>query len=197
MFEALTGHVPFEREAPAARMYAHLTESPPTVSSLVPEGFRFDDVVTRALAKAPADRYPSAGDLGFVALAAAEDRTVIRTDRSVATGAAARLDITEEIDVRSAIKTVEFAALDPNRRTSTDSRSACSQAHARPDTRLPKTHRLRRAANRGSAAQRLVVTACHRCDCWRARRDPRSEWAVLIRPLDNGATTPGTVAAIF
>ncbi len=63
LFEALTGRVPFERDGPHARMYAHVNEPVPTVSSLVPERFRFNDVVGRAMAKEPAERYASAGDL--------------------------------------------------------------------------------------------------------------------------------------
>src|SRR5262249_19620714 len=46
-------------------------------------------VLARALAKAPEDRYPSTGDLGRAALAAAEGRSVTEEERSVARGAAA------------------------------------------------------------------------------------------------------------
>ena len=46
-------------------------------------------VITRALAKSPEDRYPSAGDFGRAALAAAEGRSVTEEERSVARGAAA------------------------------------------------------------------------------------------------------------
>jgi serine/threonine protein kinase len=89
LFEALTGRVPYEREGQAARMYAHLTEPPPKVSSLVPAAAAFDDVIVRALAKDPADRYPSAGDLGYAAVAAADSRPVTRPERSIAVGDAA------------------------------------------------------------------------------------------------------------
>jgi hypothetical protein len=89
LFEMLTGHVPFERPEQAARMFAHLTEPPPKVSSLVPDGAAFDDVIARALAKDPDDRYPSAGDLGHAALAAAEGRATTRQEQIVAAGNAA------------------------------------------------------------------------------------------------------------
>jgi serine/threonine-protein kinase len=49
----------------------------------------FDRVLARALAKAPDDRFPSAGDLGRAALAAAEGRSVTEAERSVARGEAA------------------------------------------------------------------------------------------------------------
>jgi hypothetical protein len=48
----------------------------------------FDSVIARALAKEPADRYPSAGDLGRAALAAAVGERASTARGSVATGAA-------------------------------------------------------------------------------------------------------------
>jgi serine/threonine-protein kinase len=69
-------------------MLAHLNDPPPRPSSLglPPE---FDRVLARALAKAPEDRYPSAGDLGRAALAAARGESITESERSVAVGAAA------------------------------------------------------------------------------------------------------------
>ena len=46
-------------------------------------------MIARALAKDPEDRYPSAGDLGRAALAAADGRPVTESERTVARGAAA------------------------------------------------------------------------------------------------------------
>lgn len=90
LFEALTGDVPYFREAHAARMYAHLSAPPPTVSDLVPGiPARFDGIIARALAKRPDQLFPSAGDLGLAVVAAAEDRPIARPERSVATGEAA------------------------------------------------------------------------------------------------------------
>jgi serine/threonine-protein kinase len=59
-FELLTGAPPFRREEATAVMYAHLSEPPPQVTSLradLPPAV--DQVFARALAKAPASRYPS------------------------------------------------------------------------------------------------------------------------------------------
>src|SRR3954462_14870806 len=90
LFEALTGRVPYPKDSDVAKMFAHLNEPPAAVSSLVPDaGWGFDAVVTRALAKAPEQRYPSAGDLGRAALAAATGQQTTVPERSVAAGGAA------------------------------------------------------------------------------------------------------------
>lgn len=90
LYESLTGEVPYAREGHAARMYAHVNAPPPHAREIAADvSVALDAVVIRALAKAPDDRYPSAGDLGIAALAAAEGRPVDRRERSVATGEAA------------------------------------------------------------------------------------------------------------
>ena len=59
-FELLTGAPPFRREEATAVMYAHLSEPPPSaVSRRADLPPAVDQVLARALAKAPADRYPS------------------------------------------------------------------------------------------------------------------------------------------
>jgi serine/threonine-protein kinase len=64
LFECLTGRPPFQSDNDAALMYAHLQEPPPAVTALEPGLPRdIDRVVATAMAKAPADRFPSAGDL--------------------------------------------------------------------------------------------------------------------------------------
>jgi serine/threonine protein kinase len=64
LFEALTGSRPFERGSVEAVMLAHLSADPPRPSAAVPSLPRaLDDVVARALAKRPAHRFRSAGDL--------------------------------------------------------------------------------------------------------------------------------------
>src|SRR5215210_1480838 len=90
LFHALTGSPPYQRERDEATLWAHLNDPPPSVSSEVP-GLRdaFEDVLRRAMAKDPADRYPSAGDLGRAALVAAGAPTTERPERMVAVGAAA------------------------------------------------------------------------------------------------------------
>ena len=88
LYAALTGGPPFPRETVPATLLAHLNDPPPRPSRLgVPAAF--DAVIARALAKDPADRYPSAGDLGRAALAAARGEPVTEGERSVAQGEAA------------------------------------------------------------------------------------------------------------
>jgi hypothetical protein len=88
LYAALTGGPPFANGTVPATMLAHLNDTPPRPSSHgVPR--EFDRVIARALAKAPEDRYPSAGDLGRAALAAARGEPVTESERSVAVGPAA------------------------------------------------------------------------------------------------------------
>ena len=85
---ALLGDPPFPRSTVPATLLAHLNDPPPRPSERgAPQGF--DRVMARALAKDPADRYLSAGDLGRAALAAARGEPVTESERSVAIGPAA------------------------------------------------------------------------------------------------------------
>jgi hypothetical protein len=90
LFFVLTGGVPFEREGDEAKLWAQLSEPPPVPSQVQPGIPReFDGVVARALAKRPDDRFPSAGDLGRAAQAAASGGAPSQPERMVARGAAA------------------------------------------------------------------------------------------------------------
>src|SRR3954454_20687606 len=87
LYHALTGRVPYPFETAAAKMLAHLETAPPVPSDSAPElPDALDDVVARAMAKDPDDRFPSAGDLGRAALAALDERPPAERERSVATG---------------------------------------------------------------------------------------------------------------
>ena len=71
LHELLTGQLPFPCENNLAMMFAHLNTPPPRPSTIrpgLPPGL--DDVVTRALAKDPRHRHPSAGALAAAARAA-------------------------------------------------------------------------------------------------------------------------------
>jgi Protein kinase domain len=61
-FEALTGHVPYHAETPAAVMLAQMQSSLPMPRSLNPEvSVPAENALLRALAKTPAERFPDCG----------------------------------------------------------------------------------------------------------------------------------------
>lgn len=85
LFHMLTGKTPFARPTPEAVMAAHLIEPPPRASAVNPAlPQRLDDVIARAMAKNPDDRYQSCGALAAAAWAAlhgAPDEAVPRAPR--------------------------------------------------------------------------------------------------------------------
>ncbi|HEY6397356.1 MAG TPA: FHA domain-containing serine/threonine-protein kinase, partial [Solirubrobacteraceae bacterium] len=90
LFEALTGEPPFARWKEGPQALAHVDAPRPSPADLCPDVPRdFDDVVHRAMAKDPSERYPSAGDLGQAALVAAGGLRRARPWSFVATGEAA------------------------------------------------------------------------------------------------------------
>jgi YVTN family beta-propeller protein len=90
LFHALTGRAPYDRDTEVAKMYAQLHDPAPTVSEAAPgTPPGLDEVIARALAKDPDERYPSAGDLGRAARAALVGRDPSQPERSLATGLAA------------------------------------------------------------------------------------------------------------
>ncbi len=90
LFEVLTGEPPFARGGGRLGPLAHLEAPPPAPLDLCPDLPReFNDVVRRAMAKDPSERYPSAGDLGQAALVAAGGLRRARQWSIVATGEAA------------------------------------------------------------------------------------------------------------
>ncbi|MGY1616683.1 serine/threonine-protein kinase [Geodermatophilus sp. SYSU D00691] len=83
LFEALTGRRPFPGTDLAPLMWAHINTPPPSVSAVRPEvPAALDEVVQKGLAKAPEDRWPSAG-----ALAAAARRALVSAGVRPATDA--------------------------------------------------------------------------------------------------------------
>ncbi|MGY4100400.1 serine/threonine-protein kinase [Nocardia sp. R16R-3T] len=71
LYETLTGSTPYGDGDPAQQMHAHLTSEPPCASRSawgVPPAL--DAVIARGMAKAPGERYASAGELAAAARAA-------------------------------------------------------------------------------------------------------------------------------
>jgi serine/threonine-protein kinase len=72
LFVALTGRPVFDLEGTERKLWAHLSEPPPVVPG-------FEAVLARALAKDPAERFPSGAALGAAAVAAAADQPSVVT----------------------------------------------------------------------------------------------------------------------
>jgi DNA-binding beta-propeller fold protein YncE len=76
LYESLTGDVPFPRDNDLAKLWAHISDAPPSASAVVPAvPPGLSAVVQRAMAKAPQERHASAGELGRAAVTAASDAT--------------------------------------------------------------------------------------------------------------------------
>src|SRR3954468_5329016 len=98
LFTVLTGRTPFRRETAAATITAHLESPPPRASDHAGVPDEFDEVIGRALEKDPERRYPSAGDLGRAAVAAAQGQITRDLGQSVARGEAAPLAETRALE---------------------------------------------------------------------------------------------------
>jgi hypothetical protein len=72
LYAALTGRPPFAGRTLPATMRAHLSDPPPRPSDTPGVPASFDQVVARALAKRPVDRYATAGELAEATRAAAD-----------------------------------------------------------------------------------------------------------------------------
>jgi predicted Ser/Thr protein kinase len=87
-FQGLTAKPPYQG-APAARLFAHMNDPPPSACAARP-GLRpeVDAALARAMAKKPADRFQSAGDLGRALAAALAGGAPIEPEGTVARGPA-------------------------------------------------------------------------------------------------------------
>jgi serine/threonine protein kinase len=97
LFHAVTGDVPFPQRESTAKMWAHVNEPPPAARADDPSSV-LDPVIRRAMAKDPARRFPSAGDLGRAAVAATRGEAVTEPERPVGSGEAAPLPETIRLD---------------------------------------------------------------------------------------------------
>ena len=91
LFHAITAEVPFSDRESSAKMWAHLNQPPPAAGKGGRGAAALDPVIRRAMAKEPAARYPSAGDLGRAAVAATHGEAVTEPERAVGAGEAAPL----------------------------------------------------------------------------------------------------------
>jgi serine/threonine-protein kinase len=64
LFEMLTGRVAYAKDSDMAKLWAHVTDPPPLPRTERPQLVQaFDDIVGRATAKDPSERFPTAGEL--------------------------------------------------------------------------------------------------------------------------------------
>jgi streptogramin lyase len=97
LYECVAGRPPFERPSDASLLFAHLEDEPPPVEAL-------GDVVERALAKSPDDRFPSCGELAASAQAVlVAERPRRRSLRWVVVAAACVAAVVAAVAVPTAI----------------------------------------------------------------------------------------------
>ena len=71
LYELLTGQVPFERDDDIAKLWAHISDAPPSALDVAPDTPRgLASVAECCMEKDPDDRYETAGQMGRAALAA-------------------------------------------------------------------------------------------------------------------------------
>ncbi len=87
LYEAIAGSVPYAGND-MQKMWGHVHEPFPELSSSIPGAERVSAVIARATAKDPGHRFPSAGDLANAARAALTGVAVEVPEHSVATGPA-------------------------------------------------------------------------------------------------------------
>ena len=69
-YEMLAGLPPFEKETVVATMWAHLNEAPPQASAVKGVPSSVDQVIAKAMAKDPSERYATPSELARAAVAA-------------------------------------------------------------------------------------------------------------------------------
>lgn len=85
LYQALSGRVPYPAESDAAKMYAHLQAPPPRLDVLTDDvGPVLSEIVARAMAKDPADRFQDAGELA-AAIRGVSSRPTLPGDLTVVT----------------------------------------------------------------------------------------------------------------
>jgi hypothetical protein len=158
LFTALTGNTPFGRGTVPATMMAQLGDEPPRISAYgAPRDF--DRVIWRALAKDPDDRYPSAGDLGRAAQAAARGEPVTESERSVARGPAAPEAAAPVVNGEDATVALHAAATPPNGATAATRLATDGTRVAPPDPYEGEPAHVHRGPRRRPLLAGLAVIA--------------------------------------
>ena len=98
LFEALTGRLPYEGDNDTARLVAKVNEPAPMITQAatgIPSAF--DAVLARALSSDPEERFPSAGELGRAAQAAAGRPSEVTVRRELGVGSVLADCLIEEV----------------------------------------------------------------------------------------------------
>ena len=112
LFELLTGRAPFSGDTAVSLAYQHVSEPPPLPSSIASDvPIELDQVTMKALAKDPAQRYSSAGDMAADLMRAAQGLSI--TAPSVAAWETAAT-MTQVIPGASTQVTAATAVQDPS-----------------------------------------------------------------------------------
>lgn len=107
LFEMLTGRAPYRASTPMHTMTAHLHEPIPSVRSVCPDrgiSSALEAVVFRALAKEPADRYPTARAFAEALAAARHGSLVVAPSPVTAEDARALAEKDTELELKDAAR---------------------------------------------------------------------------------------------
>ncbi len=108
LYECLVGQPPFRSDSDLAVVFAHLETEPPPPSAVRPElPAALDAVIAMALAKDPAERYPTCRDLAGAALAVTVDEAGRLLADAASRAAAGRSDLSE-VEAELAGKVVDL-----------------------------------------------------------------------------------------
>ena len=116
LFEALTGHVPFDRPTDISKIYAHVNDPIPSARDEV-DGVpvQLDAIIAKAMAKRPEDRFGSAGEL---TVAIGKGAAELETAERVAAAPEPRPDATALLAPRRMTADATNASSPPRRRPS-------------------------------------------------------------------------------
>lgn len=109
-YHLLTGAPPYSNSNPAAVIGQHLTAAPPTVSSLRPELAALDEVLGKALSKAPADRFDTCAQFAAALVAHAERGADLSTQRRHVTAACHDCEQQTKLEGHCDCQTVEWGS---------------------------------------------------------------------------------------
>jgi hypothetical protein len=156
LYKLLTGSVPYPGESIAARVYGHLNSPPPAPSALNPTlPAALDQVIATALAKEPADRYPTCRALAIAARAALAGAVVPVVSPAVAPADAAFPTTVNPIAGPEAARRAEPPPIEP----APVEQPAVQQPRTRPDQPPPDTgrHHLPPATAGGRSSSRRTA----------------------------------------